>query len=156
MSTALDAVITALTLKWQSLAVPGGSLDGVVVVDGPQANMDPTQQWVFVGHTGGVSVEGEEAAIGQQDLMTFARGKSESMNVDCGIVCESGDPAVTPVRQRCLAILSACEAALRTDITLGGLVMNAYVAQIQYVVATTSVGIKVRVTFTVSYQAQLP
>ena len=152
MSSQLDAVILALTVKWQALQ--SSTLAGVNVVDGPQASMDPTQQWLVVGHTGGVPIEGEESAFGQQDLYTFAKGKSESINIDCGIVCASGDPNIAPARQRCLAIMSVCEDSLRQDMTLGGIVMHAYIAQIMYVPTVTSTGAKVRVTFTVSYQAQ--
>lgn len=153
MSSQLDAVIVALTTKWQALM--STTLAGVQVVDGPQRNADPTQNWLFVGHTGGEPVEGVEAAIGQQDLMTFARGKSESIGVDCGIVVVSGDPNISIARQQALSILSICEDALRNDMTLGGIVMHAYVAQIQYVPTVTSTGAKVRITFIVSYQAHL-
>lgn len=151
MTTRLDDVILALTAKWQGLQAT--TLTGVQVVDGPQANADPTQEWVFVGHTGGEPVEGVEAAIGQQDLYTFALGKSETMGVDVGIVCVRGDSNVAAARQRALAIFGICESALRSDLTLGGLVMQAYVAQIMYVPTVTTTGAKVRITFTVSYLA---
>lgn len=152
MSTRLDDVILALTTMWQGLQTT--TLAGVQVVDGPQANADGSPEWVFVGHTGGEPVEGVEAAIGQQDLFTFARGKSETLGVDVGIVCVRGDTSVTLARQRALAIMSACEDALRADMTLGGLVMQAYVTQIQYVPTVTTAGAKVRITFIVTYQAQ--
>jgi hypothetical protein len=152
VSTRLDDVIVALTVKWQALT--STTLANVQVVDGPQMNMDPSQEWLFVGHTGGVSVEGEETGFGQQDFFTFSRGKTENINVDCGIISVRGDGDVMLARQRALVILSACEDALRTDITLGGIVMNAEVAQMMYVPTVTSTGAKIRVTFTVSYQAQ--
>jgi hypothetical protein len=152
MTTRLDDVIVALTTMWQGLQAT--TLSGVQVVDGPQANADPTQEWVFVGHTGGEPVEGVEAAIGQQDLFTFARGKSETVGVDVGIVCVRGDSNVAAARQRALEIFGICESALRSDMTLGDLVMQAYVAQIMYVPTVTTTGAKVRVTFTVTYQAQ--
>lgn len=150
--TALDDVIVALTTKWQALMTT--TLAGVQVVDGPQANADASQEWMFVGHTGGVPTEGVETAIGQQDLYTFAKGTSETMGVDVGIVVVRGDPNITLARQRCFAIMSAAKAALMLDMTLGGIVMEAHVSQIMYVPTVSSAGAKVRVTFTVSYQAQ--
>lgn len=132
------------------------TLAGCNVVDGPQRNADPTQNWLFVGHTGGEPTEGVEVALGQQDLFTFAKGKNETMgSIDCGIVCVSGDPSIRPVRGQALAYMSAAEDALRADMTLGGLVMHAYLNQILYVPTVSSAGAKVRVMFTVIYQAQI-
>lgn len=154
MSSQINAVILALTAKWQALAVPAGTLEGVQVADGPQVNSDPSSEWLFVGYDGAEGSEFAEGAVAEQTLMTFAKGKQETPEIKCAAVAVRGDPDIASARQRALAIMSAAEDALRNDMTLGGLVMHAYVSTITYIPTQTDRGAKARVWFTVTYQAQ--
>ena len=153
MSTKTDAVIAALAATWQGLTAT--TLADVQVVDGPQANSDASPDWLFAGHDGGSPTDENEAAITQQNLMAFARTKGEDAEVRCAAIAVRGDTDIVSARQRAYAIVSAAEDALRADMTLGGLVMHAYVSSHTYIPAQTDKGAKVRVVFTVTYKAQL-
>lgn len=154
MSTQINTVILALVAKWQALAVVGGPLAGVVVADGPQVNADPSAEWLFVGYDGSETSEFIEGAVTEQDLLAFARSKKESAEIKCAAIAVSGDPSIAPVRMRALTIMSVAEDALRVDMPIGGAVMHAYVSATTYIPSVTDKGAKVRVVFTVTYQAQ--
>lgn len=149
MSTKVDDVCVALTAMWQT------ALTGTQVVDGPQANSDAANEWLFVGFDGDAPDEGNEAVNAEQDLMAFLKTKQETAEVTCAIVVRSGGIELTTVRARAYDLLSAAEDALRSDMQLGGLVMHAYVSEHQYIPVLTQSGCKARVVFTVTYLAQL-
>lgn len=155
MSTQIDAVILALTAKWQALSVPAGTLDGVRVVDGPQVTEDASQEWLFVGFDGAERGDSGEGATAEQSLMAFLKTKQEDAEIRCGVVVVRGDDNVPAARLRALAITSAAENALRLDMPLGGLVMHSFISGISYTPLQTDHGAKVRVVFTVNYQAQI-
>lgn len=149
MSSKTDAVILALTTLWQ------GALTGVRVVDGPQATSDAADDWLFVGFNGDTPDEYNEGAVAEQSLMAFQRTKQEDGQVTCAVVSRDGGPDVPAVRARAYGFLSDAEDALRSDMQLGGLVMHAFLSGHQYSPVITQQGAKVRVVFTVTYQAQL-
>lgn len=151
MSAKTDAVILALTAMWQ--AAP--ALEGVRVVDGPQANSEASPDWLFVGADGDAPDEGNEAAVIEQSFMAFAKTKQEDGEVTCAVVSVRGDTDIPSARARAYAVVSAAEDALRTDLTLGALVMHAFVSAHQYMPAQTTDGARVRVVFTVTYKAQI-
>jgi len=151
VSAKTDAVILYLTAMWQ--AAP--AFEGVQVVDGPQANSDASNDWLFVGFDGDVPDEGNEAASVEQSLMAFARTKQEDGEVTCAVVSRRGDTNVPAARARAYALMSAAEDALRLDMQLGALVMHAFVSAHQYIPVQAQAGAKVRVVFTVTYQAQI-
>lgn len=155
MTTQVDAVILALTTKWQALSVPAGTLDGVRVVDGPQVTDDASQEWLFVGHDAAEPRSSNDAATAGQTLMAYLRTKQEDGDVRCAAVVVRGDTDIPAARQRALAIVSAAENALRLDMVLSGLVMHSFIAGIAYTPFQTDHGAKVRVVFTVTYQAQI-
>lgn len=151
MSTKTDAVCLALTALWQADA----DLDGVEVVDGPQANSEAANEWLFVAFDGDAPDEGNEAASAEQSWMAFAKTKQESAEVTCAVVARRGDTDIVSARARAYDILSDAEDSLRADLTLGGVVMNSWISAHQYIPVITQGGAKVRVVFTVTYQAQL-
>lgn len=151
MSTKVDAVCLALLAMWTN----DPDLSAVRVVDGPQANSDPANEWLFVGFDGDAPNEGNEAVSAEQDLMAFARTKQETADVTCAVVVVRGDTDIPSARARALDILSDAEDTLRADMQLGGLVMHAFVSAHQYIPVQTDAGAKVRVVFTVTYLAQL-
>ncbi len=149
MSTKVDAVCLALTALWTS------ALTSVQVADGPQANSDASNDWLFVGADGDAPDDGNEAAAVDQSWMAFAKTMQETAEVTCAVVSVAGDTDIPSVRARAYAILASAETALRADPLLGGVVMQAYVSAHQYIPVITQGGCKARVVFTVTYQAQL-
>lgn len=148
MGAKTDAVILALTTLWDPLT-------DVQVVDGPQANSDPSSKWLFVGSNGDEPDETMEAALVEQSLAGFARVKFEDGQVTCAAVAVSADTDIAARRADAYAVLSAAEDLLRADMQLGGLVMHAFVSAHTYMPVITQAGAKVRVVFTVTYKAQL-
>ncbi len=149
MATKTNAVCLALTAMWTA------ALTNVNVVDGPQVNSDPTADWLFVGFNGGSPDEFNEGATAQQSPMTFARGKQEDGQITCAVVSVSGDTDIPAARLRAYAFVAAAEDAVRNDMTLGGLVMHAFVSDHRYSPVQTDSGAKVRIVFTVTYKGQL-
>ena len=147
MSTKIDAVCLALTALWTA------ALTGVQVADGPQANSDASNDWLFVGDD--AADEGNEAAAVDQSWMAFAKTMQETGEITCAVVSRAGDTDIPTVRARAYAILASAETALRVDPLLGGVVMQSYVSAHQYMPVITQGGCKARVVFTVTYQAQL-
>lgn len=151
MSSKVDAVCLALAAMWQA----DTDLAGVNVVDGPQANSDAANEWLFVGFDGDVPDEGNEAVAAEQDLMAFAKTKQETADVTCAVVIRAGGTDTTTVRARAYEVFSDAEDALRSNMQLGGLVMHSFVSAHQYIPVITQQGAKARVVFTVTYLAQL-
>jgi hypothetical protein len=151
VSTKADAVCLALAALWQA----DGDLSTVEVVDGPQANSEAANEWLFVGFDGDAPDEGSEGLNATQDLMAFAKTKQETGEVTNAIVVRDGGTDIPSLRARAFQILSDAEDSLRTDMTLGGTVMQAYVSEHSYMPTQTTAGAKVRVVFTVTYLAQL-
>jgi len=149
MASKTDAVCLALTAMWSA------ALTGIQVVDGPQANSDAANDWLFVGFNGDVPDEFNEGAVVEQSLMAFARTKQEDGLVTCAVVSRSGDTNIPAARARAYGFLAAAEDAVRADMQLGGLVMHAFVSGHQYSPVQTQQGAKVRVVFTVTYMAQI-
>ncbi len=147
MSTKIDAVCLALTALWTS------ALTSVQVADGPQANSDASNDWLFVGDD--AADEGNEAAAVDQSWMAFAKTMQETGEITCAVVSRAGDTDIPSVRARAYAVLATAETALRADPYLGGVVMQSYVSAHQYIPVITQGGCKARVVFTVTYQAQL-
>ena len=151
MTTKVDAVCLALTSLWQGAA----ALDGVTVVDSAQANADSSPEWLWVAHDGDVPDDGNELITAEQSWMAFNKVKQENADITCAAVVVSGDISIPTVRARANAIISAAEDALRTDPTLGGLVMQASLTSLRYFQNVSTAGAKVRAVFTVTYLAQL-
>src|ERR1044072_8096806 len=149
MSTKVDAVCLALTALWTS------ALTDVQVADGPQANSDSSNDWLFVGATGDAPDEAVEAAVVDQSWMAFAKTMQETAQITCAIVCRRGDTDIPTARARAYAILASAETALRADPLLGGMVMQSYVSAHQYMPAQTPQGATARVVVTGNYHAHL-
>jgi hypothetical protein len=145
-------VCLALTALWQGAV--SSTLAGVVVADGPQANSDPSPDLLFVAYDG-VADSGALIVDATQNLMAFQRVKGEDASVTCSVVSYRGEPDVISARARAFAVLAAAEDLLRANMTLGGLVMHAFVSSHQYYPSQTETGAMARVVFTVTYKAQL-
>lgn len=153
MSASTDPVILYLTAMWQALMPT--TLAGLQVVDGPQVNSDSADSWLFVGFNGLNPDEFNEGATAVQSPMAFQRVKQEDGQVTCAVVSRSGDTDVPACRSRAYGYVSAAENAVRTDATLGGLVMDSFVSDHRYSPIQTQQGAKVRIVFTVTYKGQI-
>ena len=151
MASKLDAVCLFLAALWQ--ADPDFST--VRVVDGPQVNEEDANEWLFVGYDADNLDDSTEGASAEQDWMAFAKLKQEQGEVTCAAVVRSGEVNIPAVRARALDIVSDAEDGLRTDPTLGGLVMQSWLSDQRFIPMVTQTGCKARVVFTVSYLAQL-
>jgi hypothetical protein len=149
MASLMDPVIVKLTAIWTA------ALTGINVVDGPQVTSDASSDWLFVGFNGDVPDEYNEGAAGLQSLMAFARVKGDDGQVTCAVVSRSGNADITATRARANGFLATAEDAVRADMSLGGLVMSAFVSDYRYSPVQTQQGAKVRLVFTVTYKAQL-
>jgi len=149
MASLIDPVILKLIEVWTA------ALTDLDVVDGPQVDSDPVNDRLFVGFNGDTPDEYNEGAVGVQSLMAFAKVKGDDGQVTCAVVSRSGDSDITATRARANGFLAAAEAALRADMSLGGLVMQAYVTDYRYSPVQTQQGAKVRVVFTVTYKGQI-
>lgn len=142
-------MIVYLTAMWKA------ALPTINVVDGPQVNADPSNDWVYVGFNGGSPDEFNEGATAQQSWMAFARVKQEDGQVTCAVVSRAGDTDVPTLRARAYGFVSAAEDALRADPQLGGLVMDSFVSDHRYSPVQTKQAAKVRIVFTVTYKGQI-
>ena len=152
MAAIADAVCLALTAMWQAAAAT--TLAGGKVVDGPQANSDPSPDWLFVGFDGAID-SGGFGVDAQQSLMAFAKVKAEDGSVTCAVSSFRGEPDVAAARARAYAVVAAAEDLLRNNMQLGGLVMHAFVSAHQYYPSQTDDGALVRIVFTVTYKGQI-
>jgi hypothetical protein len=151
VSTKVDAVLLALVTLWG--VAP--ALEGVEVADGPQANSEALNEWLFVGADGVPQSEGTQFVSAQQEWQAFARVKRESAEITCAFLVRSGEKDTVSLRARAYALLGAAEDAVRADPTLAGLVMQAGISAHQYFPTATTGGSMARVVFTVTYMAQL-
>src|SRR5690242_21953352 len=113
MSTRTDAVCLALIALWTPL------FTDVQVADGPQANSDPTADWLFVAYDGERPTEANQVIAAQQEWMAGAKVKKETADITCALVVVSGDDTTSASRARADSPLGTAEDALRADPTPG-------------------------------------
>ena len=99
----------------------GGAVD-FPVFDGPDLAADNAPIFLTVGYDP-VDDDGRAATTQQEYKNIGSRAKSEEGTIRCCISAWSGDSVTVPRRQAVAAALSVCEAALRADVSLGGLVL---------------------------------
>lgn len=149
MTTKTDAVHLALVALWKT------ALPTVEVRDGPQANSDSANAWLFVGSNGDAPVDGMQAVQANQDWQAFQKVKQENADITCALVVVSGDSDTVGVRSLVYSYLGTAEDSVRADPTLGGLVITSGISSHQYYPALTQSGPKARLVFTLTYLAQI-
>jgi hypothetical protein len=148
-----NAVCVALQALWA--ATPAFS--ATKVVDGPQATYEAAAEWLFVGFDGADGSDPKSVGIQvEQDWMSFSKTLYEPAGaVTCALTVTGGDADLLTARARVYTLLTAASDALRTDPTLGGLVMKSHISGHVYHPQISSAGSKARVVFAVNYEAQL-
>lgn len=123
----VDAVISALLEAFEDAGL--NVLDGS---DDPSGDRPATWAGVVVGGDGDPLGVGRAVANTNQSLATFNRGSmDESGLVTCAVLAQSGDDDLAGRRTESLALLTEIETILRTDPTLGGVVADGYVENVQ-------------------------
>ena len=146
--TVQHQVIEALTLLW------GSALD-VGVYDGPSLSADGVGCFVMVGYDP-IARDGEAAAA-QQEYVNIGGGhrKNEAGTVRVTVAAWSGDSSTTTRRQKVAGLLADAEAALRADLSLGGLVLWSGVTRTDLNQFLTEQGNQVYARFDVAYTARI-
>lgn len=123
----VDAVITALLAAFEAAGL--NVLDGS---DDPSGDRPAAWAGVVVGGDGDPLGVGRTAAVSNQALATFNRGSmDENGGVTCAVVAQSGDDDLAGRRAESLTLLTEIESILRTDPTLGGVVADGFVENVQ-------------------------
>lgn len=152
-----DALLGALT---------GPAEDaGARVFDGQRKSGDTPKLFLVVGSdsddpfTDPDDVVDALASTAQQSSSTLGAGdwRDERGGVLCSIVAWSGAADFSPLRTMAAAVLSASEAAVAADRSLGGLLVGpgAELGEIRVWERRTKQGTAVGVVFTVTYQATI-
>lgn len=143
----LDDVITSLVALFDAATT-------AQVIDGPTP-VTPDADFILVGSTGDAD---EDAATVERDWSAMGnRWIEETGEVVCSIWAQSGDTDLSAQRTRLATMFAACEAALLTDPTLGGLLfrdpVSIPVSRLRQ--QQTTAGAVVHLIFTVRFQALL-
>ena len=140
-------VIAWLVTTWS------GVLD-IPVYDGPQA-FDATDRkaLLYVGHDpdddgAAIRSEFEWSQIG-------LRRKDEVVEIANTIAVWTGDASVVPRRADALAYFEACASAHRSDISMGGLLIDSSITNYAMRQGQSELGAEVRIAFTVRARARI-
>jgi hypothetical protein len=151
----LDVIIPALVTLFDTATT-------AQVYDGAQPIFPADDDFVLVGSRSDLAPPGagvEEAAEADREWSELGnRWVNESGRVWCSAWANAGETDIPAVRLRVLATYEACEAALRADATLGGVITGpglAIVSDYALGYVQTTAGAAVRVVFAVSYQSSL-
>ena len=149
-TAAVDDVIAALLTTFQTAV--GTS---VPVYDGPAPDDALAQtQFLLVGDDGGEEA-GEAATLTQTRVeRTLTYVTTESGDVTCAVVCQSGYDDFPGLRTSSRTLMQAVEARLALDRTLGGVCERALITDVTLWQERTQGGSFVRRVFTVHYDAR--
>lgn len=147
-ATAQFAFMAALHTLWDA------GLD-VPVHDGPKIVDKSSYTGVWVGHDP-FAEDGKVVDTEQDWAQMGNRRKDETGTVTCSIASWSGDTDTIKRTQRVTELLSECEALVRADITLAGVVQFCNVVQTSSLYRQlTDQGNEVVCVFAVSYKARI-
>jgi hypothetical protein len=148
----LNDVITTLVTRWTALATPGGTLDGVLVFDGPPVTPASTMDLVIIGDDGGQD-SGDQSTFEQGWVDLACTRREETGEVLCAAISSYGATDIRTRRDRVDVLLTACENDLRSDQTLGGVVYSATFLRGNSTGMQNTAGAAVVTPFTVRYRA---
>jgi hypothetical protein len=148
VSARIDDVMTTLVSTFAALP----ALAGVDVRDGPPLDGMGDSDFVIIGHDGAPDSTAE--SVFQQEWTDLAcTRRTESGEVICCCVSNTGDTDMAVRRTRAFALLAACETALVGDMTLGGVVLSAQLTGARVEQYSNPKGVAVVAPFTVTYRA---
>jgi hypothetical protein len=158
-TSAIPAALDGLLELSRNAAVVGGTLDGVIVFDGPPVGEGSDELELYIGD----DPDDETAGIsGTQDFASLGgNAKDETFSIYCTAVSRSGDTDMRAERARAFATLAAVEQLLRqgvpgADPRLGGAVLWSGVGgDIRCTQLQTTKGAYVEVGFNVVCRARI-
>lgn len=156
----VPAAIDYLVATFQAAATLGQATPPVLVLDGPTVTGDPAPLALWVGlDDPDNATTGATAALSTQDWAGLGRmAKNEVLTIHCTAQAWSGDDSIRNMRQAAAAIVSAVEAIVLADATLGGAVTvpgNASVTDAEWRQQGSTRGAMVRVTFVITAGARI-
>lgn len=131
------------------------SLSAVKVVDGIDLSAQQLGDVIIIGHDG--SDNGPlRSASSRSTAETLGNLKFiESGVIDCLLFSQDGTSDVLSRRTQAFAMLSAVDTVLRADMSLGGLVMWAYLQDYTPEYIADDMGVSCSIRFTITYQQKI-
>lgn len=114
-ATVQHAVIEKLVQMWAAAV-------DFPVFDGPSLSVGDEGMFLMVGYDP-IDNDGSAASTRQDYKAIGGRSKAETGTIRSTVTAWSGDSETKPRREKVAAALSDLEAAIRNDISLGGLVL---------------------------------
>jgi hypothetical protein len=146
----LDDVIQILFSRWSALP----ALTGVMVFNGPPVGDPASGDYLFIGDDS--DPESESISTFEQTWVDLAcTRRSETGEVVCAVVSDSGSTDMAARQTRAFTLLAACESDLLADRTLGGTVYTASMDIGQSKPIQNSSGAASVVPFSVRYYASV-
>lgn len=156
-TSAIYEVIDTLVDTFAALAVPSGSLEGVLVLDGLGVTEDPGD-FLMIGADDPDADDNSTAASSQQEWAHANHtARDEVGTVTCVALSWNGDGDQRAARASVKAITAAVEDALRANPSLGlaSLLWTSYGESTDLVQAQGEAGAAAQVTFTIAFRARL-
>jgi hypothetical protein len=150
--------ISYLVALFQNAATLGQATPRVTVIDGPAVTGDPGPLALWVGVD---SIDQGTAPAAASSSQQWQAGldrstREETLSVFCTAQAQSGSDDIATLRASAAAIMSAAEALVRGDPSLGGLLAgtaDAAVTAAEWRQGPTQQGMAARVTFTIDATA---
>lgn len=146
----LNDTITALYTAWNAL-VPT-TLAGALVFDGPPITPASTMDLVIIADDGGQDSQ-DQTTYEQVWLDLACTRREERGEILCSVITSSGATDMRTRRDRADVLISACEASLKADLTLGGVVASSELTRASSRLMQNTRGAAVVTPFTVRYRA---
>lgn len=133
---------------------------GVTVFDGPLTQETWPERFLLVGTDGGDVGTGDSADGATSEQVAYPGAndwRAETGEITCAVWAWAGTPEFTDLRTDARALVEACEGALYTDRTLGGLFVEqgygAEFSEVRLREFQAEGGAVVRAAFSVKYRA---
>lgn len=148
MSSKLDDVTDALVTAFTGLS----GLASVLISDGPIVGDPSFADALLIGDDG--DPESQAMSVAEQSWTDLAcTRRREDGEIICAAVSQSGDTNMQTRRDRVMALIGACEDALRADLSLGGVVQAVQLVRASVQPYQNANGSAVVAPFVVAYWA---
>lgn len=149
LSAAIDKLVALFTT----------ALPGVQIADGLKVASDYAGDWAVVGGDGDIGEEEEAGRTTQRWMGLGAKTRDEEINIVCAVGSSSGnaETSMKPRRDRVWEMLTAVEAALRTDPGLANFVTGggAAVTDVALRYPANTQGLAATVVFTINMPVRI-
>lgn len=142
----VDAVVTRLKAA--------SSLSGVRIFDGAEVDFSYPKDAIGIGHDGSIGESDIQAGYFSDDPLNFGDNHLELGTISCSLWAQDGSTDIKTQRTRAFALLSAVDAAIRTDQTFSGVCFYSILSASTVRYEQTQQGSAVVIDFSITYQAQ--